>query len=265
VSRPTTPAAPAPRRRPARPVLVGAVALTGVLALSSCSVSSPDLSTGTAAEVGSTSISLSEVDTVASAVCSNLDDAADQPVAAGQTAPQPFPGAEVRTSILEGLVLRALGDQLREDLDVSPSSDYGDQVAQARTFFASAPGPVDDVVPAVTGASYYSDLVIQVGRIRLGLDDVSPQDAQRAFAAGLPVVQSRIGDTPITTNPLFPELTLSDNPVQGGQLVFFERDASAQSLSVAVSDQAVGAQGDGAQVQADPQRLTELPDSQVCG
>jgi len=265
VSRPTTPATSARRRTGPRSVLCVAAALTGVLGLSSCSVSSPDLSTGTAAEVGSTTISLSEVDDAAGAVCSTFDDAADQPVAAGQTAPQPLSGAEVRTSVLEGLVLRALGDRLREDLDVSPSSDYGDQVAQARTFFADAPGPVDDLVSAVTGPSYYYDLVVQVGRIRLGLDEVTPQDAQRAFAAGLPVVRSRVGDTPITTNPLFPELELADEPLQGGQLVFFERDGAGQSLSVAVSDQAVGAQGDGDQVQADPQRLSGLPDSQVCG
>ena len=253
-------------RRPHRALAAVSTAAVGVLVLSSCAVSSPDLSTSTAAEVGSTSISLSEVDDAALGVCSTLDDAAAQPVASGQTAPQPYPGAEVRTSVLEGLVLRALGDQLREDLDVSPSADYGSQVAQARQFYSDAPGPVEDVVPAVTGAAYYTDLVVQVGRISLGLDEVTNENAQQAFTAGLAIVDRRIGDTTISTNPVFPQLSLTDQPVQGTSLVYFDRDATAQELSVAVDDDDTGAGADAATPSGiDPARLAQLPDSQVCG
>lgn len=273
MSRTTRPDRPAPSRRPLRLLAVSAVG--GVLVLSGCSVSSTDLSPGNAAEVGDTTITISTVDDAAQSVCTDLDDNADDAAAEAAAQQQPaqsFAGAQVRTTLLEGLVLRSVADQVRGQYGVSASADYAAQEAQAVDFYSDVADQAT-VVDAVTGGAYFTDIVLSIGRESLGATpepDTSGDDPtddgndgsadQAAFEAGYPLVRDYVDSTGgLEVNPLFGQLSFSDDPLASGSLVFF--DESDDELSVAAGDQALA----GTQEPLTAGFLDTLSGNQVCG
>jgi peptidyl-prolyl cis-trans isomerase SurA len=219
-------------------VLVGALA--GGL-LSGCGVADDGGQPGVAAEVGDTTITLDEVDDAAEELCELRG---DDPATRGT----PVSGAEVRTRALQTLVLRAIADGIADDRDIVPSPSYANIEAEA-----DEQGTVQ--AREVVGLSYFVNVMQAAGREEAG----PTASEQEQLAAGITIAQEWTEREGVTTNPVFPDLSIGDVSVE------FARD---DDLSVAVSDFAESALADAdrlSQQEGDSAYAATLPESQRCG
>lgn len=224
-----TPVRPAPRRR-ARRLLSGAAVLAASLLLSACG---DGVSPGVAAEVDGTTITMEEVDDLATMIC-QIDVAAGQP---GK------PMSEQRTTALTVLLSIALGRQIG-DVEAVPQ----EQVSQSLQAASQARGFVsDDLKP------YFDEVVGDSTRAAAALDAVAVQNiverGEQPSQENVPPEVARIqaeylDDNPVELDPRFGRF--EDGQVVGGD----------GSLSVPASETALGY----APQESDP--LAEAPPAQ---
>lgn len=235
--------------RPRRRVRGAAIALVAGMLLSGCGLTDPAFRPGAAAQVGSTTIGLEQVEEAGDSLCdlyeSLVEAGVDRPVSRGWT----------REMGVLMLVLRELGDRLSVEHDVTPSEEFQQQQTGIREQFARAevePDIVERVVPIAASAQYFLDIVRQ-----LGADAAEGDSPDAAYGAGIEVVQEWVDEHGLEVNPRFDDIEF----VGGTELLERKR----ADLSVAVSDFAEQAQEYTSASQPDPSFAESLPESQRCG
>lgn len=228
------------RARLAVVAAAGCATLVGVA--SGCGVSEGGFRPGAAAVVGDDTVSVQDVDSAAEALCGLIDEA-------GQGAQS---GSQVRATMLEGLVLRAVAEQINQDYDVPVGQLYEQSVSGAEDELSDLDSDeLEAVLPGVTGTAYFVDVMTAIGREELGIDSTDDYEGQEGLPEGIKIAQQWTEDNPIRTSPAFPELSIGESQV----------DRERIDLSVAVSDFAKAATAD----EVDPAFVDALPESQRCG
>ncbi len=221
----------------------GAVAVTATL-LSGCGVVGTDFRPGAAAEVGEETIAVDEVNDLTPALCALLQ-SNEQLLGEGVS------GSSLRTSVLQGLVLRSVADQMAEDYDVpAGGSDYQDAVQQTRLQFAEVDQDVlDDALPVYTATAYFLGVIRAVGEQELVGGGGEPTDDE-ALLEGIRLAREWQEANGVETSPAFPKISIGEDQVL----------AEREELSIPVSTFAAEAE---AQPQ-DPAYVDALPESQRC-
>ena len=220
-----------------------AVVAVGVIAaglLSGCGVADEGVRPGVAAEVGPTTIDLSDVEDVAQELC---DLRGEDPATQGV----PVSGAEVKTRALQTLVLQAIADGIADERDIKPSPSFA-TLEEA----AEEAGTVEAFEQV--GLAYFVNVMQHVGRIEAG----AGASEREQITTGIEVAQQWTADEGVEVNPVFPVLVIGDEAVE------YNRD----DISVAVSDFAEEALTDAdrlEQPQGDSSYALTLPESQRCG
>lgn len=233
------PGRPRAVRRPRRLALGAALAAAGLL-VSGCG---DGVAPGVAAQVGETTISVEEVDDLASMIC-QID------VGAGQAG---SPLSTQRNTALNLLLQIELGREIG-DVDKVPQ----EQVSQALQGAAQAREFVDEDLQ-----DYFDEIVTESTRSAAALEAVAVQDLlERGEQPSQENVPPEVGqlqadyleETSLEVDPRFGE-------VQQGQVV-----GGDGSISVPVSETALGfAPQQGQDPMQPPQPSGDLPASQLCG
>lgn len=233
---------------------LAALSVPAVLALSllgGCGVAGTDFHPGIAAQVGRTTISTAEVDSVARDYCTAIEGALQK---AGQAAPL----RSLRAASASSMVVRAAVSTLASDYGVRTGTGYQKAVSQVRSQltqlgYLSADQIAelgDAVIEVETTDAYASDLVAGIGRATL-LDqgNDNPTDAEAA-SAGQKVFAAWLDDQDVEIDPRF-GLEVADGAVKSVDT----------SLTYASSTEAVAGQS----TSQDPAAALALPASQRCG
>lgn len=147
------------------------------LLLTGCGSAAP----GVAVKVGDEELSLRDVDSAASEMCTALG---DQFEAQSTVLPMSF----VRQGTVQLLTLRAQAMQVADDYGVEPGSSYYNDVAQRRRTAASMPEDVRDTYVELTSANALAnDVVNQVGEIVLDDRGVTDPTTEQVTQAGVDV------------------------------------------------------------------------------
>ena len=157
----------------ALPVLPVAVVL-----LAGCGVAGAQFHPGIAAEVGDQTITTRQVDQLSRDSCKGLEKLnAGQAAAAAGTA---TPLSTITHQVASALVDELVAEQLAEDYDVTPSSDYKKNLTEAEQQLSPVSGAAKDAILEVVDAQAYTqDVLVQIGEIELkknGTEDSTPQD-----------------------------------------------------------------------------------------
>ena len=222
-----------------RPLAV--VLAVSVLALSGCGLTGTDFQPGEAASINGTTITVDEVDDVATSVCAVLT---SDPRFDGQV----ISGASLRSAAERGLALEVMADQLVEDYDLDLPASTSDGSDEYRLSYGSAdPDDVETAEPVFTSDQYLSNVLVA-----LGTQEAGGEAGQEAIiAAGVKKVQAWQDSSDIETNPSFTAIEIGDD-----QILTVRDD-----LSVATSDFAV----DASAAEAPEGFAAKLPESQRCG
>jgi hypothetical protein len=204
--------------------------------LGSCGAATP----GVAAEVGSDTITIGEVDQLAADVCA-LQEALPE---GGANPPQTTSGLTVRDGALKSLVIRSIAEQMAADHGVTADKDYQGQVDQARLQF----GGIDDekveaALPAYTAIPYFVNIMRQIG------EQTGAASNDEAVTTGIKQAQEWQSDHPVTTNPMFGSFNIGDQEIES------ERDDLAFPASSTAKDADSGS----------AEYFASLPESQRCG
>jgi len=234
-------------RLPGRPKgrsigLVG-VALAG-LVLSGCAA--VGVHPGSAAVVGDESLSMRKIDRTTQRYCRAYEPQLSQ-------ANQRVPMRVLRQFIAASLSQRLLGEQLAEEYDVQPTSQYAQQVTKVSQQFAAAdPDLRNAVVDVEGGVPYLQTVQVAIGEKLLNEAGTPATSTKAALQRGQVATQDWLKDHSISLDPVF------GVDVDGGQF-----KAASDSTSYPVSPMA--SQGAAASGQPDPAYLAALPASAVCG
>ncbi|MGN0063644.1 MAG: hypothetical protein ACI379_05330 [Nocardioides sp.] len=214
-----------------------AVLGVSVLALAGCGSARP----GVAVEVDGKTVSLSEVDATAQALCDGLAPLNEQ---AGGNQPRHDAGSTAAAVALQGL----LADLLDEEYDISPSAAFTAQVEAMRADAVAqgvAEEHVDEIVDALANQYRLADAQAQVGAAAMAAQGTTDIDQQQAQELGGTLLAGWFAERDIEIDPRF---GLS---FEGGTPVLADT-----RTSTAVSDLAVLA--------ADGERAAELPRNLLC-
>jgi hypothetical protein len=153
---------PRPARRLRR---LAALAALPVL-LSGCGEAQP----GAAALVGDEMITVSAVDEESALICQAVEADLEQPL----------PMSLARYQILTGQISRAIADQIGEEYDVEPGSEYETAVAQAQAQVSAYPAATRaTLVEVSTTQTYVQSIISSAARLALAEEGVtSPSDAE---------------------------------------------------------------------------------------
>lgn len=225
-----------------RPLAVVALSAASVVALTGCGVTGTGFQPGQATSINGETISVAEVDDVASSVCAVL---VSDPRFEGQV----ISGSSLRGAAERGLALQVMADQLADDFDLAVDpGNAADTAEQYRLSYGSAdPDDLAAAEPAFVAEQRFSDVLIALGTQEAGAD--AGQEA--IIAAGVAKVQSWTEDSDIETNPAFDAIEVGED-----QILTVRDD-----LSVPVTDQAL----DASATQAPEGYAASLPESQRCG
>jgi hypothetical protein len=227
---------------------VGLVGLAAAgLVLSGCGAST-GIHPGSAAVIGDQSISMSRIDTTASRYCQ-----AYEPQISQQS--QRVPMRYLRQFVAANLSQRVLGQQLAQEYDVQPTSQYDQQVTKVEEQFASAPSKLRKaVVDVEAGGAYLSTVQVAIGQKLLEESGTSDPSDKAALQRGQVATQDWLKDHSISIDPVF------GLAADGGQFKA-STDQTSYPLSTLASQ---GAAAAGAS-QPDPAYTGALSPSQVCG
>lgn len=233
-----------PVRRPVQ-VVVASLLLAG--GLSGCGVAGTSFQPGVAARVGDETVTVHEVDSLASDYCSSIQ---GQLGANNQVVPQHY----LRGGVVGRLVLVNAARQLAEAYGVQPGADYTRKVADLRDATADLPeDQASAVVELESSAAYLQGVLTAVGEKQLqkqGTDQGAGTSDADALAAGKEVFARWLDDHDVRIDPQF-----------GVQISQGQTVPTDGSLSYAVSDAA----RQGEATQPDQQYAASLPDASRCG
>jgi hypothetical protein len=235
------------RQRPVRrSVAAVGLAVAGLL-LAGCG-SSLGVHPGTAAAVGSDSLSMDKIDRTALLYCKAYV-ASQQQSSSQQSGPAPM--GLFRSYVAGGLAKRLLGQQLADQYGVQPAAGYQTQVSQIRTALASAPADQRNAVIDVAASdAYLQNVQIAVGQQLTSSSGTSNAELKAALERGQVATQDWLADHDAFVDPVF---SLS---VDGGK---FTRKVDQTSYALS----AFAAQG--AQSTPDASYISALPAAQRCG
>jgi hypothetical protein len=235
------------RQRPVRrSVAAVGLAVAGLL-LTGCG-SSLGVHPGTAAAVGSDSLSMDKIDRTALLYCKAYV-ASQQQSSSQQSGPAPM--GLFRSYVAGGLAKRLLGQQLADQYGVQPAAGYQTQVSQIRTALASAPADQRNAVIDVAASdAYLQNVQIAVGQQLTSSSGTSNAELKAALERGQVATQDWLGSHHISVDPVF------SIAVDGGK---FTRKVDQTSYALS----AFAAQG--AQSTPDASYISALPAAQRCG
>ena len=220
------------------------VLATSVVLLTGCGVAGTEFHPGVAAQVGDDTISAKHVDQVADRACQGLeklDEGADEPGA-------PTPLGALARQVTGALVEQLIVERLADDYDVTTTSDYKANIAQAEQQLSTLSADQADAVREVVEAQAFTqDVLVQIGQIELEKQGQDDSEAQAQYEAGLQVADAWAADHDVDINPKYGLELGSDGPVD-------------TALSVAVSTRAE----DGLEAKASTDYVNSLPDNLVC-
>jgi hypothetical protein len=228
-------------RRPVQ-VVVASLLLAG--GLSGCGVDGTGYHPGVAAQVGDDTISVREVDSVASNYCSSIE---KQLHDNHQVLPQSY----LRGGVAGQLTLVEAARQLALEEGVEPGTDYTRKVSDLRDAVADLPEEQRDAVVEIESSSVYLTSVLEaVGKKQLAASGAKDTGTEAAGAAGQKALTAWIDDHGVRIDPAY------GVEIQDGKAVPVDG-----SVSYAVGDAArMGAAGN-----PDQQYAASLPDSHRCG
>lgn len=177
------------------PIRAGFVVLTCLAAtpaLSGCGVTGTDFRPGVAADVGDTSVRLSDVDDVVTGACAFLADLDDSDAQVRST---------FRQSIAQTLVQREAMEQLLDEQGVEQPVEYTQALASIQDGTADLPDDQQEPLRTANEASVY----VQFGEIALGqaAAGVVAGDDGAAQTAGAQQLADWINDRDVEVNPVF--------------------------------------------------------------
>jgi hypothetical protein len=210
-----------------------------VLALSGCSAAG--IHPGVAAQVGDESITMAEVDDVATDFCEAVTPRLEQEA-------ETVPNSYFRGGIAGTLALRSVADQVAEDYGITlDSQEYESQLAEARRGVAGLPEDIRESVLLVDSAPLYVEEVqAAVGEVVLDGDG----DRQAFVAAGQEEFATWTAENEVEFDPSL------NTVLRDGTL-----ETEDRSTSFAVSETARG----GNEAQPNAVLARRLPTSQRCG
>lgn len=222
-----------------------AVAVPCLLLLSGCGIAGTQFHPGVAAEVGARTISTDRVDELTAGFC---DAVSEQIAADGQS----YPLAGFKRGIVGQLALQSAAEQLAEEFDVQPGSDYSSQVTEIKTgaegFPAESRGAYVEVQSTLP---YITDVLTQIGAILLEKEGEDDPTVDFQQARGLDELETWAAREGFTFDPQY-GLALID-----GQPQPVDTD-----VSFALSDQAKAGSSSKA---PEPTYVLSLPQSATCG
>lgn len=198
---------------------------------------------GVAAQVGSSRITLAEVDEASVNLCKAF---LPQIETEGGT----YPLKVLSGFVVGSLARQAIARQVASDYDISTPAAYEDQVAAAEAAAEQIAADVRETYLELSIAGPYADAIMQeAGRQALAEEGVTEAAPEEQVVRGQQVFAEWVEDNEVEIDPRY-SLQVVD-----GNLV-----AADTSTSVAVSPAALAGQAD----QMDPAAASELPSSQRC-
>jgi hypothetical protein len=223
--------------RLARLAVIAPALMVAAAALGGCGAATP----GVAAEVGDDTITIDEVDGLASDLCALLEDVPD----GDPNLPDLISGERARNSALQSQIFRSIADQMADDYGVETGQDFQRQVDQVRLRFGSVDeDKLEAALPAFTSFPYFVDIMRQVGGTTD--DDLSDDEA---LNAGVGLAREWEAEHGVETNPLFDSFRIGEQEIE----------SERSDLGFGVSESAKGAE-DGSD-----SYVSSLPESQRCG
>jgi hypothetical protein len=234
------------QRPPRRPIAAAGLAVAGLL-LSGCG-SSLGVHPGTAAVVGSDSVSMGTIDHTTQLYCKAYVASQKQ---SSQQQSGPAPMGLFRSYVAGGLAKRLLGQQLADQYAVQPASGYQSQVSQIQAALASAPADQRNAVIDVAASdAYLQNVQIAVGQQLTNSSGTSNAELKAALERGQVATQDWLGSHHVVVDPVF------SIAVDGGK---FTRKVDQTSYALS----SFAAQG--AQSTPDSSYISALPAAQRCG
>lgn len=230
-----------PVRRPVQ-VVVASLLLAG--GLSGCGVAGTSFQPGVAAQVGDATVSVREVNSIASSYCSSIEPQLGENN-------QVLPQAYLRGGVAGQLTLVEATRQLAREEGVQAGADYTRKVADLRAAAADLPADqADAVVEIESSATYLSSTLEAVGRKRLeesGVQDAGPTPAAEE---GRKALSAWIEDHDVEIDPEYGVAIEDGQAVPADGSVSFAVGEAARQGSAETPDQAYAA---------------SLPDAHRCG
>jgi hypothetical protein len=198
---------------------------------------------GVAAQVGSSRITLAEVDEASVNLCTAF---LPQIETEGGT----YPLKVLSGFVVASLTRQAMARQVASDYDLSTPATYDEQVAAAEAAAEQIAEDVRETYLELSVAGPYADAIMQeAGRAALAEDGVTEATPEEQLTRGQQVFADWVEDNEVEIDPRY-SLQVVDGSVV----------AADTSTSVAVSPAALAGQAD----QMDPAAAAELPSSQRC-
>jgi hypothetical protein len=216
-----------------------------LLLLSACGVAETQLHPGIAAEVGDRTITTDRVDDLTTGFCDAVE---EQITSGGQAVPLRY----FKRGIVGQLALQSAAEQLAQDYDVRPGTNYYTQVAELEKSAADLPAAGrDDYVEVQSTLPYITDVLTQIGAKLLTDEGEEAPTVDFQQARGLDELQAWVEREGVTFDPRY-----------GTELVDGQPQAVDTDLTFAVSDVAkAGTSND----DPDPNYTSTLPLSAICG
>jgi hypothetical protein len=204
---------------------------------------------GTAAAVGTDTVSMDKIDSTTLLYCKAYVASSQDQSSQQQSGPAPM--GLFRSYVAGGLAKRLLGQQLADQYAVQPASGYQAQVSQIRTALASAPADERNAVIEVAASdAYLQSVQIAVGQQLTNSDGATQAEQKAALERGQVATQDWLAGHHVFVDPVF---SLS---VDGGK---FTRKVDQTSYALS----SFAAQG--AQSTPDASYISALPAAQRCG
>lgn len=234
------------------------LASAGCLALlSGCGSSAPNV----AASIGDDTISMNEVNDVATDYCSAMESAYQENGVV-------LPMGTVRRQVVSSLVLREIADQMAEEFDVSPGQGYAQSVEQAKSQSESLPADEQDAAVLIDSTGgYLQDIAIASAQADLAAEGVTGLDQEQVTEKAIDLFANWGDRSPIELNPKFGVQFEEGQflPVEGGDL---STGVSEDAKDAEIIQRFETAADQQEQVEL-AQQLTgyarTLPESQRCG
>jgi hypothetical protein len=203
---------------------------------------------GTAAVVGSDTVSMDTIDSTTLLYCKAYV-ASQKQSSQQQTGPAPM--GLFRSYVAGGLAKRLLGQQLADQYAVQPASGYQSQVSQIQSALASAPDDQRNAVIDVAASdAYLQNVQIAIGQQLTNSSGTTNAELKAALERGQVATQDWLDDHHAFVDPVF------SIAVDGGK---FTRKVDQTSYALS----SFAAQG--AQSTPDGSYISALPAAQRCG
>jgi hypothetical protein len=216
-----------------------------LLLLSGCGVAETQFHPGVAVQVGDRTVTTDRVDELTSGFC---DAVAERIESGGQS----FPLSLFKRGIVGQLAMQSAAEQLAQDFEVTPGSDYYSQLAQIETEAEGlAKSGRDAYVEVQATLPYITDVLTQVGGILLAEEGEAEPTLDFQQARGLDELAAWVEREGVTFDPRY-----------GTEIVDGQPQPVDTNLTFAHSDVAKGGAAEG---EPDPNYTASLPLSATCG